>query len=74
MGASGRASELGRETKRTDRRWLIHTAIVFTLSVVLLAATYGVYRATGPHPHVRALVRQVMHFAHWLLPDVQPRH
>ncbi len=72
MAAPARAREpLAREVERSDRRWLLTTAIVFAGFVVLLLAAYGVYRATGPHPHAHAVVRQVKHFAHWVLPDVQ---
>ena len=61
-----------REVERTDRRWLAVTATIFAVAVCFLAGAYGLYRATGPHPQVRAFVRQVKHAARRVLPAWRP--
>ena len=37
----------------------------------LSATTSGVYKATGPHPQVTALIRQLKHEARWLIPGLK---
>ena len=61
-----------REVQRTDRRWLAVTASVFAFAVCLLAGAYGLYKTTGPHPQIRAFVRQVKHVARRFLPAWRP--
>jgi len=55
-----------RDVERDDRRMLI----VWT---ALFAAATQLYRVTGPHPQVTALIRQTKHQARWLIPGLKGR-
>jgi len=61
------------ETARVDRRWLLACALVFVASMGAFAAAAILYRATGPHPYVSALVRRVKHEARWLIPGLKKK-
>jgi hypothetical protein len=56
-----------KEVTRTDRRWLLTVTVLFVVTVGSLLASREIYRATGPHPHVAALVRRVKFYANSLL-------
>ena len=60
-----------REVLRIDRRWLLTWLASFFLSLGILAAAYGIYKATGPHPQFRAFLRQLKHEARWLIPGLK---
>ena len=60
-----------REVLRIDRRWLLTWLASFCLSMGILAAAYGVYKVTGPHPEFRAFLRALKHEARWLIPGLK---
>ncbi len=63
-----------KEVTRTDRRWLLTATVVFVVSVASLLAAREIYRATGPHPHVVALVRRMKFYANSLLRQGRFKH
>jgi len=62
-----------RDVERDDRRMLILWAASFAAALGLFAAATQVYRFTGPHPQVTALIRQMKHQARWLIPGLKGR-
>ena len=60
-----------REVLRVDRRWLLMWLASFLLALGVLAAAYGVYKLTGPHPEFRAFLRQLKHEARWIIPGMK---
>ena len=56
-----------RDVARTDRRWLVMVAAVFSLTVGSLLGVREIYRATGPHPEIAVFVRRVKYYANGLL-------
>ena len=64
-------SRAEREVDEDDRRWLLLIVVVFVLSVGLLAVTYHIYHATGPHPEGTVFLRQVKHVARLVLPGLK---
>ena len=62
-----------REVVRVDRRWLLAWIASFAMSLGLLAGAYAVYKATGPHPQIRAFIRQLKHEARWLIPGLKKK-
>jgi hypothetical protein len=59
------------EVLKADRRWLLAWAAVFVGTLLALFAAHQLYRLTGPHPQVTALVRQLKHEARWLIPGLK---
>ena len=57
-----------REVMRTDRRWLLVSAIVLLVLVALSFAALAVYHWTGPHPRITLLLRQLRALARWIIP------
>jgi hypothetical protein len=55
------------DVARTDRRWLLAAAALLATWLVVFAGAGAIYRATGPHPRIRAFVRSVQHHAQGLL-------
>ena len=62
-----------REVVRVDRRWLLTWILSFSLSLGILAGMYAIYKATGPHPQVRAFFRALKHEARWLIPGLKKK-
>lgn len=62
-----------RDAVRSDRRWMLAWIGGFMASVVFLVGVWAVYRVTGPHPRVRAVLRQLKHEARWLVPFLKRR-
>jgi len=71
--ASSLASRRDREVLRADRRWLLVWTFAFVGSLVALFGAYTLYRVTGPHPQVAALVRGAKHHVRWLIPGLKRR-
>lgn len=72
--ANSQAPRIGahrRDVERDDRRMLILWAASFAAALALFAAATQVYRVTGPHPQVTALIRQLKHQARWLIPGMK---
>jgi hypothetical protein len=63
-------SERGHRDRvaRSDMRWLLVWLAVFVAAILTLLAAHQVYRLTGPHPQISALVRTLKHYARWLVP------
>lgn len=61
------------QVARSDLRWLLAWVGVFFAGILVMLATREVYRATGPHPRVTALVRRLKHHARWLIPGQKGR-
>ena len=62
-----------REVVRIDRRWLLTWIASFALSLGIFAGAYAIYKATGPHPQVRAFIRALKHEARWLIPGLKKK-
>lgn len=60
-----------REVLQVDRRWLLTWMVSFAGSLAFVAGLYGVYKVTGPHPEVTALVRGLKHEVRWLIPGLK---
>jgi hypothetical protein len=56
------------EVSRSDTRWLVAWLGIFASMMLLVIGAHQVYRATGPHPAVTAVVRQLKHHSRWLIP------
>lgn len=67
-------SRAAREVERTDRRWFLAAAAVFTVSLAGALAAHRLYRATGPHPEVVLFLRRVRGYARRLLPRWRRLH
>jgi hypothetical protein len=50
-----------KEDDAADRRWFLVVVIIFVASVALLLGAHALYRATGPHPEVMLLLRELKH-------------
>ena len=53
-----------------DVRWMLLTGGVFVASLLLVAAAYGVYKLTGPHPQVMMALRRMRYYSRWLTPGL----
>jgi hypothetical protein len=62
-----------REVVRVDRWWLLAWIASFTVSIGILFGAYAIYKATGPHPEIRAFIRQLRHEARWLIPGLKKK-
>jgi hypothetical protein len=74
MATNPHAPRIGthrREVERDDRRMLLVWSASFAAVLGLFAAGTQVYRVTGPHPEVTALIRQMKHHARWLIPGLK---
>ena len=54
------------DVARADRRWFLLVILVFLASVGALLVMRMIYRATGPHPEVRYLIRRLRFHANSL--------
>ena len=69
-----RASRTHREgVARSDERWLLVWLAVFAASILGLLAAHQVYRLTGPHPQMTALIRRVKHYTRLIVPGLKAR-
>lgn len=58
---------------QVDRRWLLTWILSFVASLGILSGAYAIYRVTGPHPQIRALIRALKHEARWLIPGLKKK-
>ena len=56
------------EVARSDTRWLAAWLGVFAGMMLFVIGAHQVYQATGPHPAVTAIIRQMKHHSRWLIP------
>jgi hypothetical protein len=57
-----------------DRRWLVTWVLSFVLSLGIFFGSYAIYKATGPHPQVTALLRVIRHEVRWLIPGLKRKN
>ena len=59
------------EVARSDTRWLAAWLGVFAGMMLFVIGAHQVYQATGPHPAVTAIIRQMKHHSRWLIPGMK---
>jgi hypothetical protein len=71
VGESRVLSRHQREVRQSDRRWLAIWLASFASSLLGVGMAYALYKATGPHPQVTLLLRQLRHEVRWLIPGLK---
>jgi len=64
---TGGAPRRREDVAQVDRRWVLTVAAVFATALGAAFAAVAIYRATGPHPAVRSLLRRLKLHANQLL-------
>ena len=67
MAGGGSGKWRDDDVARTDRRWFLAAAAVFTGSLALFLGARVLYQVTGPHPEVTVFIRRIKSYANKLL-------
>ncbi len=73
LGPPSSASNHRRATQRDDTRLLLVWLGIFIVLLAGAAGLHALYRWTGPHPQVTAVIRRAKHHARWLIPGLKSR-